>query len=87
MSLAQSAGDAEYTDCISADPINKCPGYDIKQSDDEASVMQELWRIWSTLSLLLLPVPLWPGVVAPDRVRLVLSMDRTNLCICAKRNC
>ena len=42
--------------------------YDTKQSDDEAPVMLELWGMWSTPSLPLLPGPLWPGVVVPDRV-------------------
>ena len=26
----------------------KCPRYDTKQSDGEASVMLELWAVWST---------------------------------------
>ena len=30
--------------------------------------MLELWGMRSTSSLLLLPGPLWPEVVAPDRV-------------------
>ena len=30
--------------------------------------MLDVWGMWSTLSLPLLPVPLWPGVVVPDRV-------------------
>ena len=30
--------------------------------------MQELWGMWSTPSLLSLPGPLWPRVVAPDSV-------------------
>ena len=30
--------------------------------------MLELWGMWSTPSMPLLPGPLWPGVVAPDRV-------------------
>ena len=65
MHLAQSVGAAEYTDCISVeryDSPNDCPWYDIKQSDGEALGM------WSTLSLPLLPGPLWPRLVAPDRV-------------------
>ena len=40
-----SAGAEEYIDGISAeryDSPNECPGYDTKQSDGEASVMQEL---------------------------------------------
>ena len=47
---------------------NKYPGYDTKQSDSEAPVMLELWGMQSTPSLLLLPGPLWPRVVAPDKV-------------------
>ena len=38
--------------------------------------MLELWVMWSTLSLLLLPGPLWPRVVAPDSV---LSMGQIEL--------
>ena len=49
-------------------PPNECPGCDSKQSDGKAPVMLELWGMQSTPSLLLLPCPLWPGVVAPDRV-------------------
>ena len=43
------------------------PGYDTKQSDSEVPVMLELWGMRSTPSLLLLPGPLWPGMVAPDK--------------------
>ena len=63
LSLAQSAGAVEYTDCTS-----ECPRYDPKQSEGEVPVILWLWGIRSTSSLLLLPDPLWPGVVAPDRV-------------------
>ena len=45
-----------------------CPGYDIKQSDGEVPVMMELWGMWSSSSLPLLPGSLWPRVVAYDRV-------------------
>ena len=68
--IAQSAGAEEYTDCTSAeeqDPTNECPRYVTKQSDDEVPVMLGPWGIRSTPSLPLLPDPLWPGVVAPDR--------------------
>ena len=68
--IAQSAGGVEYTDCIFAegwDPLNKCPGYDTKQSDGEVLVMLGLWGMQSTPSLLLFPAPLWPRMVAPDR--------------------
>ena len=36
--------------------------------DGDAPIMLELWGIWSTPSLLLLPGPLLPGLVAPDKV-------------------
>ena len=76
MYLAQLVGAVEYTKCISAegyDSPNECPGYDIKQSDGVAPVTVELCGMWSTPSLLSLPGPLRPGMVAPDRV---LSMDQ-----------
>ena len=57
-------------------PRNECPGYDSKQSDDEATVMQELWGMQSTLSLPSLPGPSRPGVLAPERV---LSMSYIGL--------
>ena len=46
---------------------NECPVYDTKQSDGEVPAVLELWGMQSTPSLPLLPGPLWPGVVAPDR--------------------
>ena len=52
--MAQSAEAVEYTDCNSAeeyDSPNKSPGYDTKQSDCEASVILELWGMWSIPSL------------------------------------
>ena len=70
--MAQSARAAEYINCIAADWLNspnKCPGYDTKQADGEAQVMLKFWRIQSNPLLPLLPGhPLWPRVVAPDRV-------------------
>ena len=73
-----SAVAVKYTNCTSADgwpppPAHKCPRYDTKQTDGEDSVMLELWGMRSTPLLLLLPGPLWPGVVAPDRA---LSMGQ-----------
>ena len=69
--IAQSAGAVEYTDCTSAEgldpPPNECPDYDTKQSDGEVPVMLGPWGIRSTPLLPLLPGPLWPGVVTPDR--------------------
>ena len=48
-------------------PANECPGYDTKQSDGEVPVMLGPWGIRSSPSLPLLPGPLCPGVVAPDK--------------------
>ena len=74
--MAQLVGAAENTDCFSADGEDPRPneftGYDTQQSGGEASVMLEIWGLQSTPSLLSLTGPLWPGVVAPDRV---LSMS------------
>ena len=70
-SLAQSAGAAEYTNCIyvqGQDFPNECPVYDTKQSDGEAPVMLELWGIQCTPLLPSLPCPLCSRVVAPDWV-------------------
>ena len=41
--------------------------------------MMELWGMQSTPSLLLLPGPLWPGVVALDRV---ISMGQIEQTVC-----
>ena len=53
-----------------------CPGYDTKQSHGEAPVILEVWGMHSTPLLPSLPGPLWPGVVAPDKV---LSMGKIEL--------
>ena len=45
---------------------NEFPEYDMKPSDGEAPVL-ELWRIWSTSSLALLPGTPWLSVVVPVR--------------------
>ena len=71
VALVQWAGTAEYTLCISTereDHPKGCSGYDTKQSDDESSVMQEIWSMQSTPSLTWLQAPLWSGVVAPNNV-------------------
>ena len=52
-----------------------CVLFDIKQSDSKAVVL-DLYGMWSTSSLPLLPGPFWPGVVAPERI---LSMDQMEL--------
>ena len=50
--------------------------YDTKQSDDVSPKILEFWGMWNTTLLPSLPGPLWPGVVAPDRV---LSMGQIEL--------
>ena len=47
----------------------ECPGYNTKQSDCEAPVMQALWGMKGTSSLPWLPGPFLPRVVAPDRIQ------------------
>ena len=51
--------------------LNECPRHVSKQFDGEVPVMLELWGMWNTPSLPLLPGPLWPAIVAPD---ITLSM-------------
>ena len=53
-----------------------CPRYDTKQSDGKAPIMLEFGGMQSTPLLPLLLGPLWPEVVAPDRV---LSMGQIEL--------
>ena len=36
----------------------------------------EIWRMWNTLSISLLPWPLFPGVVAPDSVRSIGGIEQ-----------
>ena len=77
--IAKSDEALEYTICFSEegwDSPNECPVYDTKQSDGEVPIMQELWEMRSTPLLPSLPGPLWPGVVASDRV---LSMGQIKL--------
>ena len=66
-------------------PANECPRYDTKQPDGEVPVMLELWGMWSTPSLQLLPSQLWPWVVAPDRAP-IYEINRTNLHTYTKLN-
>ena len=79
--LAQLAGAVEYTDYRG---VRFPQRYDTKQSDGEALVMLELWGMWSTLLLPLLPSPFRLGVVAPDRV---LSMGQIELNCVLMLNC
>ena len=58
------------------------PIYDTKKSDGEASVILDFVGMQSTPSLPSLPGPLWPGVVAPDRI---LAVGKKN-CLTFKRS-
>ena len=66
--------------CISTErydpPHNECPGFDTKQSDGEAPLMQEIRGMRSTPSLPWFPGPLWLEMLALDRV---LSMGPIEL--------
>ena len=59
--------------CRGVRPLSTSPNV---CSDGKVPVILELWGIQCTPSLPLLPGPLWPGVVAPDRV---LSMGQIGL--------
>ena len=78
MVLLQLARAVEYN-CIYAERWDslphKCPGYSTKLSDGETPIL-ELWGMWTTPSLPLLPGPLWSGVAVPARV---LSLDQIKL--------
>ena len=82
LTIAQSAGIAEYTECISAkgwDSPQKCPGYDTKQSDGEAPMMLEFWGMQITPLLPSLPGPFWPGVITPDRVLSMCQIEKFDI--------
>ena len=78
---AHSAGAGEYTNVSQqrGKPLpQRMSRYDTKQSDDDDDVpiILELWGMRSIALLPSLPGPLYPGVVAPDRV---LSMGQMKL--------
>ena len=56
-------------------PLNKWSGYDTKRSYSKVLVMLELWGMQSTPLLPLIPGPLWPRVVAPDRVLSISQIE------------
>ena len=70
--------------CRKVRHLNKCPGYDTKQTDSEVPVMLGLWGMRSNHSLPSLQGPLWPGVVATDKV-LSLGQIELNSVIMLKR--
>ena len=67
--------------CRGARHPNVCPGYDTKQSDGEVPVMLKHWGMRSTPSLLSFPDPLWPRVVAPDRVLYMAQIELNDVVI------
>ena len=77
--LAQSAGlKNRPTASLQRDNNNpyEYPGYDIKQSDGETPIMQELWGLQKTPSLPSLPGPLWPIEIAPDRFLFINQIEQ-----------
>ena len=78
VTMSNSYDDNHYTTgtSIYSPTPNDCPGYDTKQSDGQASILLKFWGMQRTPSLPLFPGPLWPRVVAPNRV---LSMDQIEL--------
>ena len=78
LTVTQSVGAVEYTNCFSADGLelhNESPGYDTKKYNGEVSVILELWGMLSIPLLPLLSGPIWPGVVAPDRFLSVCQIE------------
>ena len=59
-----------------------CPGYDTKLSGSKVPVL-EIWGVWITTSLPLLPDPLWSGVVVFVRVPFMGQIELFNhLSVC-----
>ena len=52
--------------------------YDSKQSECDVSVTQDIWGMQSTYLLPSLPGPLWPRVVAPDKVESMGQIERNS---------
>ena len=68
-------------------PGNECPWYDTKQSEGEVSIV-ELWEVRSTSSLPLAPCPLWPRVVATDRVLSMATIELFEIStVCKNMTC
>ena len=57
-------------------PTCEIPRYDTKQSDGEAQGILQFWGQRTIPLFPLLPGPLWPEIVAPDRV---LAMSEIEL--------
>ena len=63
--------------CRGVRPLNECPRYDIKPSASETPVL-ELWGMWSTPSLPLLPGPLRSGIVVSVMVQSMGQIELFN---------
>ena len=72
--LAQSAGAAEYIDWIFAEGKTSASSVQDMTLNNLMVRFQYCWSFGECIPLL--PGPLWPGVVAPDRV---LSMGQIEL--------
>ena len=77
--MAQSAGVSEYTDSISAEDKTS-PSSVLNMTDGDILVMLELWGMRNTPSLPLLPGPLWPGLVVPDKAPIYESNRTKQVC-------
>ena len=82
--LAQSAGVVEYANRISTEGQDTTPTSDLymTSSDGEASTL-ELWGMWSTSLLPLVPSPLYLRMVIP--VRLYGTKRINHLTVCKQK--
>ena len=78
----------KYTDCLSemskTPSTNIYPGYDIKQSDCEGTVMLELLGARIIPSYLYLPPSFWPRVVVSDRFISLFQKNFLTFILCIK---
>ena len=61
--------------CLGVRPPQRVSWFDTKQSDGEVPGLQELWGMQSSPSMPSLTGPLWPGMVAPDRVLSMIQIE------------
>ena len=66
---------------VSSHCENEYLGYDIKHSDGGAPVLQ-LWGMWITAWLPLLPSPFWTGVVVPERIPFMGQIELSEIYLC-----
>ena len=64
--------------CRGVTPPPECPGYDIKQSDGEASTLE----IWENVEYPFIAITARSTLIAPDRV---LSMGQLEQTVCANK--